>query len=359
MKIYLDHNATTPLAPSVATLLKQEIDGGFGNPSSVHAWGRDARNKITKARRQIAEYFKVRPGELIFTSSATEAVNLVLRSLPKGRVITSTIDHACVYETAKLLPDVVFLKPSDTGSIDPQSVKNAIIPGTSLIILSAVNSETGVMNDIEEIGRIALAANVPFFVDAAQIIGKESFSPPPGVEGFCISGHKFHAPKGIGALWLSPKIKLAPLMTGGGQEYNKRAGTENVLGIVAMAEAVRLLAEDEPFERIRTLRDHFEAELGRLIPGLLINGTDRRVSNTSNVSFPGQEGEAILMNLDMQGIAASHGSACSSGSLEPSRVLLEMGFSKDRASSSVRFSFSRYTTKEEIAQVLRALLSMS
>jgi len=360
---YLDNNATTKVDPRVIDAIMQELNSGYGNPSSIHSFGQEVRNRLTKARRRIASHFGFKPTEVIFTSSATEAVNIVMRGTT-GEVITSAAEHACVHVTAIAEQEkgrsVTFLDPGAYGAVTAEQVRMAITPQTGLIVLMAANNETGVKTDVEGIAAIAEQHGIPFFVDAVAWVGKESFVPPSGVTAFTISGHKFHAPKGIGALFLRSSFKPKPLLIGGAQEYNKRAGTENVTGIIAMAKAVELLEEELPeaTERMRKLRDRFEAGVMAALPGVLVNGEGERIVNTSNLSFEAVEGESILMNCDLAGLAVSHGSACSSGSLEPSRILMSMGLGKDRARSSIRFSLSRMTTEEDIKRAIEIVVQV-
>lgn len=341
--IYLDNNATTQLLPEVLDAMRPYLEGAPCNPSSVHAFGRDARNALTRARRSIASDLGVRPSEVLFTSGATESINMVLRGSKPRHIITSTIEHIATLDTLKAIGcEVTYLEPGTYGAITPEQVKEAIRPQTDLITLMAANNETGVMTDIEAIGQLG----IPFFVDGVASLGKEFVEIPEGVSAICFSGHKIHGPKGIGVLVLKHHFKVAPLITGGHQESHRRAGTENLPAIVGMAEAVRL-AQNAPYDQIRALRDRLEKALQ-----VEVNGEGPRVSNVANLSFPGTDGEGLLMNLDLEGIAVSHGSACSSGSLEPSHVLLGMGYSRERAASSIRFSLSRLTTEEEIDQVI-------
>lgn len=355
--IYLDNNATTEIDPRVKKAVIEEMGLGFGNPSSIHSFGQEVRNRLTKARRKAAAAFGMRPTECLFMSSATEAINTIFKGT-EGHVITSSVEHACTFANAMQMKEagrpIDLLPPGESGAVTVDQVREAFKPNTSLITLMAANNETGVKTDIEAIAALAEQHRIPLFVDAVALVGKELFFPPPGVSGFCISGHKFHAPKGIGALFLRSPLKVHPLMIGGPQEYNQRAGTENILGIIGMAKALELLDEELPeaTRRMERLRDYLEQELMKRLSDIEINGTGPRVCNTTSLSFSGVEGESILMNCDLEGLALSHGSACSSGSLEPSRILLNMGISKERARSSVRFSLSRLTTEQEIEQAI-------
>jgi cysteine desulfurase len=357
--IYLDNNATTPIDPRVKEAILQEMEQPQGNPSSVHAFGQAAKSRLTKARRAIAAYLKVKPHEILFTSGATEGINLLLRGLcQKGQhLITSTVEHPALFETAKYLEaqgvEVTYLPVGLKGSIELEELQRAIRPNTRLIALLSVNNETGVKNDIEGIAEIAERNKILFFVDGVAHLGKESFHLPRGVSAACFSGHKIHAPQGIGFVYAAQNLKLKPLLFGGVQEYQKRGGTENLIGAVALAESVRLLSEPHQMGR---LRDLFERELQAGLEGVSVNGLGERICNTSNLSFEGVDGELLLAHLDMAGVAASHGSACSAGSLELSRVLINMGLARERAAASLRFSLSRMTTESEIYRALQIII---
>lgn len=354
MPIYLDNNATTPLDPRVLEKVVENLRGDFGNPSSAHSFGQKARQEIQQARRTIASFLGVKPQEIIFNSGGTEGVNTVIRGIPKGHIITSSAEHACVFsavqEAEKQGSAVTYLSPGAHGAVTAEVVKAALRPDTSLIALMAVNNETGVKTDIEAIAAIAEEAKVPFLVDGVAWLGKELFTLPHGVSAMAFSGHKLHAPKGGGFLVLRSRLRLTPLLFGGGQEYGKRCGTENVPGIIGMAEAIRLLQQELPAatDHMRRLRDRMEQQLLQKIPGALVNGEGPRICNTTNISFAGVDGESLLMALDQAGVAVSHGSACSTGALEPSRILVNMGLPVERARSAMRFSVSRFTTEAEI-----------
>jgi cysteine desulfurase len=354
-RIYLDHNASTPLDPRIANFITQILPHLEGNPSSAHHFGQQVRGLISQARSTLALYLNVKPSELIFTSGGTESVNNAILGLlahrSPGHIITSAVEHACVIATCKKLETqghrVTFLPVGSYGAVLPEDLLAAIQPDTQLIALMAVNNETGVKTDILSIADIAKKHAIPFFVDAISQLGKEEVFIPSGVSAMAFSGHKIHALQGIGLLFLRSGVKLHPLIIGGEQEYGRRAGTENVLGILSLAKAVELLSTAS-MKSIQKLRMKFESTLLQEIPRVLINGEGPRTSNVSNLAFLGVDGETMLMNLDRVGIAASHGSACSSGSLEPSRILLEMGLPLMQVNSSIRFSLSRLTTAEEI-----------
>lgn len=339
------------------------------NPSSVHYFGQEARKRLTKARQTIADFLGVRSSEILFSSGGTESLNMLLRGYlatnPQSHILTSDIEHSSVYETVKSLEKrgakATFVPAGIKGFVTPTQVEEAILPTTRLIVLSAANSETGVKIDLEAIAEIASRHNIPFLVDGVALLGKQLFSLPAGVSAMAFSAHKFHGPKGIGFAYVDRKFKWEPQQTGGQQEQAMRAGTENLAGIVGLAKSVEILAEELPMKaaHMQALRDHFEQSLQKQIENLVIHGVSApRLVNTSNISFPGVEAETLLMQLDLAGLAASHGSACSSGALEPSRILLSMGVPKAVARSSLRFSLSRLTTPDEIEQAISTILRL-
>lgn len=365
-RVYLDNNATTLIDPLVLQSIIQTLQSCPGNPSSIHQEGREARQALIAARQTIANVIQAKPKEIVFTSGGTEGLNSILRGLfqsdPHAHFISSNAEHASVYNTLKALQaqgaDVTFLPAGLWGAVNPKAVKEALKPSTRLIALMAVNNETGVKTDVEAIASLAEAAGIFFLVDGVALLGKEPFSIPAGVSAMCFSGHKLHGPKGVGfLLWRSQKQGIAPLITGGNQEFGLRAGTENLAAIAGLATAMTLLKDrlPEATEKMRLLRDRLEQGILSSVPSAIVNGEGPRVVNTSNISFKGMEGEVLLMNLDSRGIAVSHGSACSSGAIEPSRILLNMGIPIERARSAVRFSLSRLTTQEEIDYCIEAV----
>lgn len=360
-RIYLDNNATTGVDPKVLEAMLPELSTTPANPSSAHSFGREARARLSRARQQIADFLQVKPAELTFTSGGTESLNMLIRGLmpASGHCISSDVEHSAVFNTIQSLkgPTASFLKTGLWGAVRPEEVEKAIRPDTRLIVLSAVNSETGVKTDIDAIAKIAQARGILFLVDGVALLGKELFQIPPGVSGMAFSGHKFHAPKGIGLTYLKSPLKLESLITGGDQEYARRAGTENLPGIVGLAAAIELLKKELPTasQKMQRLRDQLEQGLKSRLGNVLINGEGPRVVNTSNLCFPDVDGETLLMQLDRAGIAVSHGSACSSGALEPSRVLLNMGVPHKSARSSLRLSLSRWTREEEIESCIERL----
>ncbi len=335
------------------------------NPSSVHWFGQQARNHLTQARTRVASYFNAKPEEILFTSGGTESLNLLLRGLgTQGHIVTTSIDHAAVYKTIVSLEgqglEVTYVPVTLWGAPLPEAISDALRPNTRAIVLSLSNGETGVKIDLDKIGAIAMAKNIPLLLDGVAYIGKEPLPSHPAIGAIALSGHKFHAPKGIGALYLRRDLKLTPLVTGGNQEMSRRAGTENLAGMIALAEALEILKENqtEITSHISSLRNHLEMGLLREIPDIAINGLGPRISNTSNIAFLGVDGETLLMQLDLAGIALSHGSACSSGALEPSRVLTNMGIDRKTARSSLRISLSRMNTREEIDTAIEKIAAI-
>lgn len=367
-KIYLDNNASTPIDPDVLNDIKNFLECSVGNSSSIHSYGRFLNQLLLSSRDTIAKYLQVKPSEVIFTSGATESANMFLKGYfaknPKGHIITSDLEHPCVFKTIQFLESkglsVTYLKGGKHGAIKPEQIEEAIRPETKLIALMASNNETGVKTDIYSIAQIAEKNAIHFFVDAVAFYGKENLEITPGISALAISGHKIHAPKGIGLLFVRKNVKLEPLFHGGEHEYGRRAGTENLIGILALSRAVEIAQQQLEFSipTIKNMRDHFEQKLINSLDKIKINGSGQRVCNTSNIAFNGIEGEVLLAALDKEGIAASHGSACASGALEPSRILVNMGLTSEEASSSIRFSFSRINTMEEVDQAAEIIIRL-
>lgn len=365
-KIYLDNNASTAIDPRVKSVILKSLESFFSNPSSSHTLGQETRNQISKARQAVASFLGVKQTEIVFSSGGTESLNMAIMGFfdgsYSGHIITSNVEHSSVYSPIKRLEkygcETTFLNPGLHGGIKAEDVLKSLKPNTKLIALMAVNNETGVKSEINQIAEIAKTRQIPFVVDGVAWLGKELFNIPAGVTIMCFSGHKFHAPKGIGFSFIRQGTKLSPLILGGDQEFSKRGGTENVSGILGLAEAVSALKSELPqaSEKMKSLRDYFETEIMVKLSDVTVNGEGPRVVNTSNLSFAGVDGESLLIALDMAGLAASHGSACASGSLEPSRILLNMGLSPEKARTSIRFSLSRFTTKEEIDQAIQIVI---
>jgi cysteine desulfurase len=357
--IYLDNNSTTQLDPAVLAAMEPFFHNLTGNPSSVHSYGQKAKGILGEALKRCARYFKVHPDEIIFTSGATEALNGLIRCIPKGsHVITSALEHAAVLEPLKLADcEVSYLYPSaaGVGAVTPLQVEEALRPSTRLIVLTMANNETGIKTEIASIAALAHRMSIPLVLDGVAALGKDSFTLPEGVWAVCLSAHKIHGPLGIGLTVLRKTYKAYPWIVGGGQQQSLRAGTENLPAIVGFAKALDLLDKHAQtwIPQMQVLRDRFESGLKALIPDLIIHGQNQpRICNTSQIAFPGINGETLLMRLDLEGLAASHGAACSAGALEPSRVLLNMGISPQLARSSLRFSLSRFTTLSEIETAL-------
>ncbi len=367
--IYLDNNATTAIDPLVQKEVLDLLNHFFGNPSSIHQYGQEAKKRLLKERGEVASFFGVKPEEVFFTSGATEGLNMVLRGIMSdckgGHLITSSLEHEACFQTAKFLEgngiEVSYLFPEKgRGAIQPSQVADACRKNTRLIALMWANNETGAITCIEEIAEIASKADIPLLVDGVAFIGKEKCSLPPGVSAVCLSGHKIHALAGIGVTIVRKHSSLLPIITGGPQQLGKRGGTENLPGIVAISKALELIrkGEDHDFEKIRYLRDQFEQRLLASLPNVHCNFQGKRVSNTSNLSFLGISGETLLIALDQAKVAVSHGAACSSGALEPSRVLLNMGISREVANSAIRFSFSRMSSEEEVIEASSIIIGL-
>jgi len=362
MRVYLDYNATTPVTPAVVEAMLPFLGQEFGNAGSVHTPGQRARAAVETARASVAALIGAQPSEIVFTSGGTEADNLALFGSvaagvkPQKHVITTAIEHHAILHTCEELEregvDVTIVPIRRSGVVDPEEIRRALRPETVLVTVMHANNELGVVQPIQEIARIAQQAGVRFHSDAVQSAGKVLLDVDRlGVDLLSISAHKFYGPKGVGALYVRTGTPLTPRSFGGHAERDRRPGTENVPGIVGMGKAAELartlLKEDS--ERIGRLRDRLETALLERIPLALVNG-DRgyRVPNTASVSFPGAGGEALLISLDLQGIACSTGAACSSGSTEPSHVLLALGLTREEARSTLRFSLGRPTTSDEI-----------
>lgn len=354
-KIYFDNNATAPLDPRVVHAIEIALKQPMGNPSSPHFLGQTAKSELSKARRTLASYCQAAPSQIIFTSGGSEGALLTIRGLipPKSQIISSPIEHPCVTEVLEGY-EVISLPVGLEGRIHGEDLEKAISPKTGALIFMGANNETGVKNDLEAISEIALKRKLPLIVDGVSLLGKDSLKIPDGVSAMFFSGHKIHAPQGIGFIYLKKGVKLIPQIRGGPQEFGMRGGTENMLGIIGLAAAIQILAEegDKQILRIKQMRDRLEQGLLE-IPGVKVNGTGPRVCNTTNLSFGNRDGEGLLIALDQAGIAVSLGSACSSGAIEPSRVLLQMGVPLIEARSSLRFSLSRLNTMDEVEAVIQ------
>ena len=368
-QIYLDHAATTPMAQEVLEAMLPYFTERYGNPSSLHAFGQDAKEGIEQARQTIAAFIHANPDEIVFTGSGTESDNTVIKGVvhtlrAKGNhIVTSGIEHHAIHEPLHFLEQqgyqVTYLPVDATGLVDPDEVKRAITGKTILVSVMHANNEIGTIEPIAEIGRIAHEAGVLFHTDAVQTFGHVPIDVDVlGIDLLSASAHKLYGPKGVGLLYIRKGTRIAPLLHGGDQEKRRRASTQNVPGIVGFGKAVELAGAEIGTEAARqtVLRDALIEGLLGSIPDSRLNGHPRqRLPNNANVSIAFIEGEAMLLNLDMEGIAVSTGSACTSSSLEPSHVLTAIGLSHELAHGSLRFTLGRATTQEEIEQVMRVL----
>jgi len=370
-RIYLDNSATTRVDDLVLAAMLPCFQNVFGNASSIHTFGQEARTAVEQARREVAGLIGADTREVVFTSGGTEADNSALWGVfrsgyrPGRHVITTRIEHPAVLATCKSLEsagaEVTFLPVRSTGQVDLADVAAALRGDTVLISVMHANNETGVVQPIREIAALARERGIVLHTDAVQSAAKIPVNVGElGVDLMSISGHKFHAPKGVGAMYIRKGTKFAPFMTGGSHERKRRAGTENVPSIVGLGAAARLAQERlaEMGSRVRGLRDRLEAGVLDRVTGARVNGTAERLPNIVNFSFDGLEGEAALIALDLEGVAVSTGSACSSGSLEPSHVLSAMGLRAETVQSSLRFSLCYHTTDAEIDRALDKLVKV-
>jgi cysteine desulfurase len=370
MRVYMDANATTPLLPEVVEAMHPYWMEHFGNASSIHIHGQQAHRAVAHAREALAEFFHCHEAEVVFNSGGTEGDNTSVFGLlrPGDHFITTSIEHSAVLRAADRVAgqgtEVTFVDPLPCGLIDPAAIRAALRPNTRLISVMLANNETGVLQPMEAIGAIAAEAGAYFHIDAVQGAGKVAFDVRRyGCHLLSISGHKMHAPKGVGALFVRRGTPLEPLLIGGSHERRRRAGTENVPGIVGLGRAAELAMHslaDGTIDRLAALRDRLEAGVLR-IAGTRVNGGwngDERVprtANTTNIGFDNLEGEALVIALDLKGVAVSGGSACHSGSTEPSHVLMAMGLDKTAARASLRFSLMKTATDADVDHVLRVL----
>lgn len=372
MKVYLDNNATTKVDEEVVKAMMPYFSDYYGNPFSLHLFGNETGLAVTEARQTIADLIKAKPSEIIFTASGSESDNLAIRGIAKAykhrgkHIITSTIEHPAVKNTfIDLMEDgfeVTMVPVDENGVMILDEFKKALREDTILVSVMHANNEVGSFQPVEEIGKITKERKIIFHVDAVQTMGKVEIYPEKmGIDLLSFSGHKFHAPKGIGVLYKRDGIRFAKVITGGNQEGKRRPGTSNVPYIVGIAKALKMATENmkEEWVREETLRNYFEDEVSKRIPEIKINGKDaRRLPGTSSITFKYLEGESMLLNLSLRGIAVSSGSACSSDSLQPSHVLLAMGIPAEYAHGTLRFSLSKYTTKEEIDYTIEALVEI-
>ncbi len=368
-RIYLDHAATTPTRPEVVKVMLPYFTDAFGNPSSIYSYGQEAKGAVEETRTRVAELIGARSEEIVFTSGGTEADNFALKGVAyanehKGNhIITTSIEHHAVMEVCKFLErrgfKITYLPVDEYGLVDPQDVKKAITDKTILISVIHANNEVGTIEPVAEIGQIAREAGVYFHTDAVQAVGHIPVNVDElKVDLLAVSGHKFYGPKGVGALYVRKGTRLISLMHGGEQEKRRRAGTENVPAIVGLGKAVELAGPEmgKEAKRLAYLRDKLIIGLVEKIDHIRLNGhRTRRLPNNVNVSIDFVEGESMLLNLDLEGICASTGSACSSASLEPSHVLVALGLPHEQAHGSLRFTFGRENTEADVERVLEVL----
>jgi cysteine desulfurase len=365
-RVYLDSNATTPVLPDVLEAMQPYFAEQFGNASSIHHHGQQTRAAVERARESVAALLGARSSEIVFTSGGTEGDNLALFGLAEAgdHIITSSIEHHAVLNSCKKLTDlgceVTYVPVDGCCRVDPDDVRRALRPHTKLISIMMANNETGVLQPVEEIGKIAAEADVYFHTDAVQAAGKVPIDVSRlGCDLLSISGHKMHAPQGVGALYVRKGTLIHPLFYGGRHERSRRAGTENVPGIVGLGKAAEMARQsfsNGDMDKIRAWRDRIEQTVLASIDAVGVNGGGApRVPNTTNIYFDYIEGEALVIALDLKGVAVSTGAACSSGAIEPSHVLTAMGLRADRARASIRFSLGKHNVPEDIDQLLAVL----
>jgi cysteine desulfurase len=364
--VYLDNNSTTAVLPEVMEEMLPYFAESFGNPSSIHSCGRRALTVIRKSRERVAALLDCQPTEVVFTSGGTEGDNLALKGMmsPGDHVIVSAVEHSAILGTCMWLEqigcEVTRVGVNGNGQVEPESVRRALRKNTRLISIMMANNETGVLQPVEEIGKIAAEADVWFHTDAVQAAGKVPISVKSiSCDLLTISAHKFHGPQGAGALFVRRGTPLCPQLHGGHQEKGRRTGTENVAGIAGLgraSEIARIGLSDGTMQRIGTLRDRLEAAVVDRVPDTRINGKNApRVPNTTNILFERVGGDALVMALDELGIAASRGAACTAGEADPSSVLMAMGLTGEQSRSSLRFSLGKLNTGEDIERVISVL----
>jgi len=366
-RVYLDHNASTPVHPEVVAEMLPYFSDVYGNPSSVHGFGRDARAAVDAARDRVAAFLRVRPDELVFTSGGTESDNFGVKGLAlargRGHVITSKVEHHAVLRSAQALEAqgfaVSYLPVDQYGMVDPDDVRRALRPDTIAISIMHANSEVGTIQPVRAIGALAREAGVPFHVDAVQTFGKVEIDVDAmNIDALSFSGHKIYGPKGIAGLYIRRGTKMVSIQHGGEHERRRRAGTENVPGIVGLGKAVEVRARDmkTEAEAVSALRDRMWEGIRARVPEVRLNGhPTERLPGTANICYRNVESESIVLALDLKGIAVSAGSACTAGSVEPSHVLVAMGVPLDWAMGAVRSSLGRSTTAEDVDYVVASV----
>ena len=370
--VYFDNAATTKLDEEVLQKMMPYLKESYGNASSIYKLGREAKKAVEESREIIAKVLNCKPNEIYFTAGGSESDNTAIKGIARANrkkgnhIITSKIEHPAVLETCKALEkegfEISYISVDENGIVDLEELKNTIKPTTVLISIMFANNEIGTIQPIEEIGKIAKENNIYFHTDAVQAVGSIKIDVQKlNIDSLSLSGHKFYGPKGIGALYVKEGVQFEKYISGGHQERNKRAGTENVAGIVGMGEALRLAYSnlEEHNRKIKELRDYYVEQVKEKIPYIKINGDmEKRLPGNSNISFRFIEGEGLLLNLDLKGICASSGSACTSGSLDPSHVLLAIGLPHEIAHGSLRISIGKYNTKEEIDYLVENLVEI-
>ena len=366
-RVYLDHNASTPVHPEVVAEMLPYFTELYGNPSSIHAFGREARDGMDLARERVARFLKVSPPEIVFTSGGTESDNFAVKGLAwargKGHLITSQVEHHAVLRTCRALEaqgfDLTCVGADEFGMVDPDEVRRAIRPDTIAISIMHANSEVGTIQPIAAIGRIAREHDVPFHVDAVQTFGKLPLDVDAlGIDALSFSAHKIYGPKGVAGLFVRKGTKMVAVQHGGEHERRRRAGTENLPGIVGLGKAVAVRARDmqAEAERVGALRDRLWQGVSARVPDVRLSGhPTQRLPGTASLLFRHVESESIVLGLDLKGIGVSAGSACTSGNVEPSHVLVAMGISVDWAMGAVRCSLGRSTTAEDIDYVVECV----
>jgi cysteine desulfurase len=359
-RYYFDYNATTPVSPEVLAAMLPAMTEVYGNASSVHHFGQAARQKLDEARRNVAAMLGAAAEEVIFTSGGTEADNLALLGIAQlGHAITTTVEHSAVLGASDQLVSVTKVRVDSRGVVDPEDIRRALRPNTKIISVMHANNELGVIQPIAEIAKVAHEYGLVMHSDGVQATGKIPVDVAAlGVDLYSLSGHKFYAPKGVGAIFVRTGTKLMPMIHGGHHERDLRAGTENVPGAVGLGRAAQWIVEEGPKEWAReaALRDRLEQGLLDRVPDSHVNGAGApRTPNTTNLRFDGIDSDALLIALDLKGFAVSSGSACSSGATEPSHVLIAIGLTRDQARSSLRFSLGRSNSVEDVDALIDAV----
>ncbi len=370
--MYFDNAATTRLDDEVLQEMLPYLKENYGNASSIYKLGRESRKAVEESREKISKVLNCKPNEIYFTAGGSESDNTAIKGIAKANkkkgnhIITSKIEHPAVLETCKQLEkegfEITYISVDENGIVDLEELKKSIKPTTILITIMFANNEIGTIQPIEEIGEIAKESNIYFHTDAVQAVGNAKIDVQKlNIDSLSLSGHKIYGPKGIGALYVKTGVKFEKFIDGGHQERNKRAGTENVAGIVGIGKSIELAYENlnEHNKKIKELRDYYVEQVKEKIPYIKINGDmEKRLPGNCNISFRFIEGEGLLLNLDLKGICASSGSACTSGSLDPSHVLLAIGLPHEIAHGSLRISIGKYNTKEEIDYLVENLVEI-